>query len=242
MFPSITSFYKEEVDESKSVSSASAQAHDKHTSSVRLIFSSIKDSLVGPVKKPEGTYTDSDDGGEKGTESVPDSFKGWTSPARKKPIRILCTTFNMANAKPEGLQHLVPRGGEGFDIFAMGFQEASFSVGSLNDEKGQSAISMVSRVRPVPSFMVDKSLSVIPRPMRVSRNLTCILTPEEEDDDDEMTADGHTRNGMQIVGSISDSKSKKAINTLKLTDPAAASLIATIDFILGEGFYLVRTK
>jgi len=49
-----------------------------------------------------------------------------------RQIRIMVSTFNMGNAKAEGLENLVPPCGGGFDILAMGMQESTY----FQKEKG----------------------------------------------------------------------------------------------------------
>jgi hypothetical protein len=44
-------------------------------------------------------------------------------------IRLQVATFNMGNAKDEGLEHLIPAEGGDVDLFAIGLQESTYSDG-----------------------------------------------------------------------------------------------------------------
>jgi hypothetical protein len=44
------------------------------------------------------------------------------------PIRVMISTFNIGNSKPEGLEYLVPQNGYDLDLLALGFQESIYET------------------------------------------------------------------------------------------------------------------
>jgi hypothetical protein len=56
-------------------------------------------------------------------------------------VKILCGSWNMGNAEPEGLDSLVPPGGGDYDIIVLGLQESTYTRGANTSGKSPVAAS-----------------------------------------------------------------------------------------------------
>ena len=52
-------------------------------------------------------------------------------------IRLLTASWNMGNAKAEGLEHLIPHEGGEYDLIVLGLQESTYNMKEKKDKGGE---------------------------------------------------------------------------------------------------------
>jgi hypothetical protein len=79
-----------------------------------------------------------------------------------KNLRLMIVTWNMGNAKAEGLENILPATGSGYDLIVLGLQESTYTVKAKDENKEKAGNSKRKiKVEPCVSILMDQIEAVL---------------------------------------------------------------------------------
>jgi hypothetical protein len=71
-------------------------------------------------------------------------------------VRLMVVTWNMGNAKAEGLENMLPASGAGYDLIVLGLQESTYTVKGKEEKDKSGAPKRKGKVDPCVAQLMDQ--------------------------------------------------------------------------------------
>lgn len=88
-----------------------------------------------------------------------------------RAVKVFCGTWNMGNAKGEGIQHFVPPNGKDYDVIAIGLQESTYSVGDEVKDGNSSSEGCIKHLGNELATILGKDFFVVEHARRAQMQL-----------------------------------------------------------------------
>lgn len=88
-----------------------------------------------------------------------------------RQAKIFCGTWNMGNAQAEGLKFFIPEDGKDYDIFAIGLQESTYTVGDESKDGGSTSEGCIKHLSQELETIIGKSFFIVEHARRAQMQL-----------------------------------------------------------------------
>lgn len=78
-----------------------------------------------------------------------------------KTVKLMVVTWNMGNAKAEGLDHVLPANGLGYDLIVLGLQESTYAVKGDKEKSQSPSQKRKGKVDPCVAQLMDQIESIL---------------------------------------------------------------------------------